>query len=122
MPARYLPLSERYGQFDFDKVSECLTPEMLAKEVLTPLEPGDAVFHDHWTIHATGPNEARTMRRGWSLHFTDAESRFGDFANNPHVPKRDIVQTQDGARFINGRIHGNFSCRLVCGQEFPGGI
>ena len=119
---RYLPLSEKYGQFDFDKVADGLTPELLSKEVLTPLSPGDAIFHDHWTIHATGPNEARTMRRGWSLHFTDSESRFGDFAHDPNRPEREMAQTPDGARFMNGKIHGNFKCRLVCGREFPGGI
>ena len=119
---RYVPLSEAYGQYDFDRVAEVVTPELLAKEVLTPLAPGDAVFHDHWTIHATGPNEARTMRRGWALHCTDAESRFGDFANNPNVSKREMVQTPDGARFMNGKIHGNYRCRLLCGEEFAGGI
>ena len=98
---RYVPLSEGYEQYDFDRVAEVLTPELLAKEVLTPLAPGDAVFHDHWTIHATGPNEVRTMRRGWALHCTDAESRFGDFASNPSTG-RELVQTSDGARFMNG--------------------
>lgn len=119
---RYIPLSAGYGQCDFDRVGEKITPEHLSQEVLTPLQPGDAVFHDHLTIHATGPNETRTMRRGWALHFTDAESRYGDFAYNPEVKKKEFIQTSDGTHFLNGGIHGNLKFRLVCGKEFEGGI
>lgn len=119
---RYIPLSENYGQFDFDKLADGITPDHLSREELTPLEPGDAVFHDHWTIHGTGPNEARTMRRGWSLHFTDAESRYADVANHPDRPKKILKQTPDGTHFMNGNILGNLKFQLVCGCEFPGGI
>ncbi len=119
---RYVPLSVGNGQYDFDRIGEKIGFEHLSKEVLIPLQPGDAVFHDHLTIHATGPNEERTMRRGWALHFTDAESRYGDYAHNPEVKKKAFTQTSDGTHFLNGGIHGNLKFRLVCGNEFAGGI
>ncbi len=119
---RYVPLTAGYGQFRFDKLGYRITEKHLEQEVRVTLQPGDAVFHDRWSIHATGPNETAQRRRGWALHYADAESVFGNFADHPNEPPLDFIQTDDRIHLRNGIVHGNLWWRLVAGREFPGCI
>ena len=94
----------------------------LAQEVLTPSQPGDAAFHDRMTVHGTGPNETAIRRRGWAMHYTQAESRWGDFRNDPEAQPYSAVQTPDGLRLRNGFITGNRDYLLVAGHDVTGGV
>lgn len=123
---RYIPLTAGYGRFtDFDVLAGVPggigVPE-LSQEVLVPLHPGDVAFHDRMTVHGTGPNETGTRRRGWAIHFTRAESRWGDFRNNPEATPYTAVQTPDGLHLRNGFITGNRHYILVAGEGSPGGV
>ena len=123
---RYIPLTAGYGRFpQFDVLAGIPggigVPE-LTQEVLVPLQPGDVAFHDRMTVHGTGPNETATRRRGWALHFTKAESRWGDFRNDPALTPYTAVQTDDGLHLRNGFITGNRDYLLVAGQESVGGV
>ena len=115
---RYVPLTAGYGQFRFDKLGNRITEKHLEQEVRVTLQPGDAVFHDRWTIHATGPNETAQRRRGWALHYADAESVFGNFADHPDEPPLDFIQTDDRIHLHNGIVRGNLWWRLVAGRAF----
>src|SRR5207237_680900 len=94
-------------------------PTELAHDVEVELDPGDAVVHDRWTIHATGPNHTERHRRGWALHYVDATSRFG---NDETYPEYEFTQTPDGLHWQNQVIYGNRHYQLVFGQELPGCI
>jgi len=122
---RYIPLTAGYGRFtQFDVLAGIpggIDVAALTQEVLVPLQPGDVAFHDRMTVHGTGPNETGTRRRGWALHFTKAESRWGDFRNDPEVIPYTAVQTPDGLHLRNGFITGNRDYILVAGQECAGG-
>ncbi|HEV2122520.1 MAG TPA: phytanoyl-CoA dioxygenase family protein [Chloroflexota bacterium] len=118
---RYIPLTAGYGRFpQFDVIAHGIGMRELEQEVLVPLHPGDAVFHDRMTVHGTGPNETGKSRRGWALHYTRAESTWGDFRFDPTAEPYTFVQTSDGLHLRNGRITGNRDYLLVSGQEFPG--
>ena len=118
---RFIPLTAGYGQFSFDELGESIGSEQLAKEVFVPMKPGDASFHDRWTIHATGPNETNKRRRGWALHYADAEAKFDDFSNDPNF-KRRYFQSPDGVHIEDGKIKGNRKWLLISGKRFPGCI
>lgn len=123
---RYIPLTAGYGRFtEFDVLAGIPggigVPE-LTQEVQVPLQPGDVAFHDRLTVHGTGPNETGTRRRGWALHFTRAESRWGDFRNDPATIPYSAVQTPDGLHLRNGFVTGNRQYMLVAGQEFAGSV
>ena len=120
---RYVPLTAGYGRFpQFDVIAHGIGVRELQQEVLVPMGPGDAVFHDRMTIHGTGPNETAGRRRGWALHFTRAESRWGDFRNDPELEPYLAEQTPDGLHLRNGFITGNRDYLLVAGQSFPEGV
>ena len=117
----YVPIAADYGQVRFDEgVAEELTAERLAHTVLVTLKPGDAAFHDRWTMHATGPNETGRHRRGWAMHFCDAESQFGNFANDDPRWAHTYYQSPDGVHFRDNTLWGNRHYLLVAGQEFAG--
>ena len=118
----YVPITADYGQVRFDEgVAEELTAAELRQTVLVTLKPGDAAFHDRWTMHSTGPNETGRHRRGWAMHYCDAASRYGDFANDPGFESHHY-QSPDGVHIRNGAVHGNRHYLLVAGQEFPGRV
>lgn len=120
---RYIPLTAGYGRFpQFDVLTPGIDVRELRQEVLVPLNAGDAAFHDRMTVHGTGPNETGTRRRGWAMHFTQAESRWGDFRNDPEAAPYTATQTPDGLHLRNGFITGNKDYILVAGQESPGGV
>ena len=111
---------------------------------------GDAVFHDRWTIHATAPNETRSKRRGWALHYADARSTWGDHGivgrdgsnivdhNDSRARARCRARNEEriassregrstytqwrGRNFIDGRLNGNRDDVLVCGHSHAGCI
>ena len=118
----YVPITADYGQVRFDEgVARELTAERLEQAVLVTLQPGDAAFHDRWTMHATAPNETGQHRRGWAMHYCDAESRYGDFGNDPgwqHAHYR----SPDGVHVRDNAVHGNRRWQLVAGQEFAGRV
>jgi phytanoyl-CoA hydroxylase len=114
---RYIPETLGYGQFRFDQLGEAITARELEAEVLVPLRPGDAVFHDRWTLHGTGPNDTPRGRRAWAVHYTSAKSRF---VYDPTFTATSYVQTPDGRHLRDEVIDGNRYYRLVCGREFPG--
>ncbi len=116
----YVPITADYGQVRFDEgVAAELTSAELEQAVLVTLKPGDAAFHDRWTMHSTGPNETGQHRRGWAMHYCDAASRYGDFANDPGW-LNEHYRSPDGVHIRNGAVHGNRHYLLVAGQEFPG--
>jgi hypothetical protein len=118
---RYVPLTAGYGRFpQFDVIAHGIGMPELSQEVLLPMQPGDAAFHDRMTVHGTGPNETASRRRGWALHYTRAESRWGDFRNDPECEPYLAEQTPDGLHLRNGFITGNRDFLLVSGQSFPG--
>ena len=120
---RHIPLTAGYGRFpQFDVIADGIGVPELEQEVLVPLQPGDVAFHDRMTVHGTGPNETGTRRRGWAMHFTKSESRWGDFRNDPEAAPYSAVQTEDGLHLRNGFITGNRDYMLVAGQESPGGV
>jgi hypothetical protein len=51
-----------------------------------------------------------------------AESRWGDFRNDPEAQPYTAVQTPDGLHLRNGFITGNRDYLLVSGQHVPGGV
>ena len=119
---RFIPLSTGYGQFRIDQLGDVIGEKELEQEVLAPLKPGDATFHDRWTVHGTGPNETPHRRRALAMHYADTESKFGDYANDPgfthtYYSSPDRVHVRDG-----GAVHGNRKYKLVSGREFPGCI
>ena len=120
-----MPMTEKYGQFRFDGVASAVRGESTDTSILehteiVTLEPGDAVFHDRWTLHGTAPNESPERRRGWSLHYADAESYYGDFENDPEGPPYTYFLTPDNLHFRDGVLHGNRDWFVVSGNGFPG--
>ena len=117
----YVPLTADYGQVRFDiGVAEELTADELAEAVLVTLRPGDAAFHDRWTMHSTGPNETGSHRRGWAMHYSDAGSRWGDFTNDDPRWTNAYYQSPDRVHLRDNKVHGNRHYLLVAGEEFPG--
>jgi len=73
---RVIPGSQDFGLIDWDHLPFVLTPGLLEREVSLPLRAGDATFHHSLTLHCSGPNTTPTRRRGWSLHYVSAETRY----------------------------------------------
>ena len=120
---RYIPLTAGYGRFpEFDVLARGIGVAELEQEALVPLQPGDVAFHDRLTVHGTGPNETGTRRRGWAVHFTRGESRWGDFRDDPSLAPYSAVQTADGMHLRNGFITGNRHYLLVAGERSPGAV
>ena len=73
---RVMPGSQNFGLIDWDHLPYVLSEDLLEKEVALPLEAGDVTFHHSLTLHCSGPNTTPTRRRGWSLHYVSAETRY----------------------------------------------
>jgi len=127
-PFHYITTEANYPQYAFDNLGEEAIGETeLSQEEIITLNPGDAVFHDRWTLHATGPNESTKRRRGWSIHYADASSKFGEFSGSSKDPQKGFMITPEGYHIRNdiiesGTIHGNRFWHLVSGREHEGCI
>ena len=122
-PFHYIPLSAGYGQFDFDDLGpDGRGVELLDQEEVVTLEPGDMAVHDRWTLHATGANLTGSSRRGWAVHYTDAEARFGEFARPVADATKWHVVTEAGHHVRYGRFSGNLTWPLVCGTQPANGV
>ena len=127
-PFHYIPLdagpaAAGYGRFDFDDLGpEGLSRELLDAAEIVTLQPGDMAVHDRWVLHATGPNESAEPRCGWALHYIDARARLGEFDRPRPDATRFAKVTAEGYHIRNGKLSGNRTWPLVCGQTVPGGI
>jgi len=121
-PFHYIPISAGYDQFKFDQLGDGITTKELAQEEVITMNPGDAAFHDRWAIHGTAPNESSKRRRGWALHYGQAESNFGEYSGEAEDPTVGYQVTPEGYHIRNGSLHGNRHWHLVSGREFPGCI
>ncbi|NKB65752.1 MAG: hypothetical protein GKR89_01705 [Candidatus Latescibacteria bacterium] len=73
---RFIPGSLEYGLIDWDHLPYMLSSEILQQEVAAPLKAGGATFHHSLTLHCSGPNTTAHRRRGWSLHYASAKTRY----------------------------------------------
>ena len=122
-PFHYIPLDAGYGRFDFDDLGpEGLSRELLDAAEIVTLQPGDMAVHDRWVLHGTGPNESAEPRCGWALHYIDARARLGEFDRPRPDATRFAKVTAEGYHIRNGKLSGNRTWPLVCGQTVPGGI
>lgn len=88
---RFVPGSHRLGPLGrFDLVGrehewdETLRPEdreLVSAPVTQPLQAGEATVHDGLTLHGAGPNLSDRPRRGWTIIFIPAETRW---TGGPH--------------------------------------
>lgn len=127
-PFHYITTEANYPQYAFDNLGEeAIGATELDQEEIITLNPGDAVFHDRWTLHATGPNESTKRRRGWSIHYSDSSSKFGEYSGSSKDPKKGFMITPEGYHIRNdiigsGAIHGNRFWHLISGREYEGCI
>lgn len=122
-PFHYIPITAGYGQSKFDELGETIAVKELEQEEVITLNPGDAAFHDRWTVHATGANESPKRRRGWALHYGDAEAKFGEYSGEATDPTVGFEITPEGYHVRDGNLSGrNRHWHLVSGREFPGCI
>ena len=107
---RVIPGSHRFGLIDWDHLPHILTEDLLEQEVALPLKAGDATFHHSLTLHCSGPNRTPTRRRGWSIHYVSADTRYiGSPEETDKVKELDILV---GPEPVNG-------WPLIRGREFP---
>ena len=88
---RFVPGSHRLGPLvRFDLVGrehawdEGLRPEdleLVSDPVVVPLAAGEATVHDGLTVHGAGENLSEQPRRGWTIIFIPAETRW---TGGPH--------------------------------------
>lgn len=91
---RFVPGSHRLGPLGrFDLVGrehewdETLRPEdreLVSEPVTQPLTAGEATVHDGLTLHGAGENLSDRPRRGWTMIFMPAETRWTG-GPHPHV-------------------------------------
>jgi ectoine hydroxylase-related dioxygenase (phytanoyl-CoA dioxygenase family) len=91
---RFVPGSHRLGPLGrFDLVGrdhdwdETLRPEdleLVSDPVTQPLAAGEATVHDGLTLHGAGENHSDRPRRGWTMIFMPAETRWTG-GPHPHV-------------------------------------
>ena len=107
---RVIPGSHRFGLIDWDHLPHILTEDLLEQEVALPLKAGDATFHHSLTLHCSGPNRKPTRRRGWSIHYVSADTRYiGSPEETDKVKELDVLV---GPEPVNG-------WPLIRGREFP---
>lgn len=107
---RVIPGSHNFGLIDWDHLPHVLTEDLLEQEVAVSLEAGDATFHHSLTLHCSGPNTTPTRRRGWSLHYVSADTRYiGTPEETERVKNLDCL---DGPEPIGG-------WPLIRGRAFP---
>ena len=107
---RVIPGSHRFGLIDWDHLPHILTEDLLEQEVALPLKAGDATFHHSLTLHCSGPNRKPTRRRGWSIHYVAADTRYiGTPAETEQIKE---IGCLVGPEPVNG-------WPLIRGREFP---
>ena len=74
--ARFILGSHDFDLVDWEHLLYTLTEGVLAREADVPLQAGDAIFHHSMTLHCSGPNTTPHRRRGWSLHYVLADTRY----------------------------------------------
>lgn len=72
---RFIPGIE-FGLVNWDHLPTLLTPDLLSREVAVPIRAGDATFHHSLALHCSGPNTTAQRRRGWSIHYASATTRY----------------------------------------------
>ena len=72
---RFIPGIE-FGLVNWDHLPTLLTPDLLSREVPVPIRAGDATFHHSLALHCSGPNTTAQRRRGWSIHYASATTRY----------------------------------------------
>lgn len=108
---RFIPGSHNFGLVNWDHLPYMLTEDVLDQEVAVPLTAGDATFHHSLALHCSGPNTTRYRRRGWSMHYVSADTRYiGTPEETEHIKQLDCLVGQEP---VNG-------WPLIRGQEFPG--
>lgn len=108
---RFIAGSHRFGLVNWDHLSYLLTEDVLAQEVAVPLHAGDATFHHSLTLHCSGPNTTPYRRRGWSIHYVSAETRYiGTPEETERIKQLDCLV---GPEPVNG-------WPLIRGREFRG--
>ena len=107
---RFSPGSHNFGLIDWEHLPYILTEDVLEKEVAVPLKAGDATFHHSLTLHCSGPNTTPYRRRGWSIHYVSAETRYiGTPKETEHIKNLGCLV---GPEPTNG-------WPLIRGREFP---
>lgn len=107
---RVIPGSHNFGLIDWGHLPHVLTEDLLEQEVSVSLEAGDATFHHSLTLHCSGPNTTATRRRGWSLHYVSAATRYiGTPEETERVKNLDCL---DGPEPMGG-------WPLIRGRAFP---
>ena len=72
---RFIPGID-FGLVNWDHLPTLLTPDLLSREVSVPIRAGDATFHHSLALHCSGPNTTAQRRRGWSIHYASATTRY----------------------------------------------
>ena len=108
---RFIPGSHKFGLVNWDHLPYMLTEDVLALEEPVPLAAGDATFHHSLALHCSGPNTTPHRRRGWSIHYVSAETRYiGTQEETEHIKQSGCLV---GPEPVNG-------WPLIRGREFPG--
>ena len=108
---RFIPGSHNFGLVNWDHLPYMLTEDVLAQEVAVPLTAGDATFHHSLALHCSGPNTTPYRRRGWSMHYVSADTRYiGTPEETERIKQLDCLVGQEP---VNG-------WPLIRGKEFPG--
>ena len=109
---RFIPGSHQFGLVGWDHLPYILTEDVLAMEVPVPLKAGDATFHHSLTLHCSGPNTTPFRRRGWSIHYVSADTRYiGSPEETEYI--KEFQDCLDGPEPMNG-------WPLIRGRSFPG--
>ncbi len=107
---RFIPASLEFGLVAWDHLPTLLTKDILDQEVAIPLKAGDATFHHSLTLHCSGPNTTPHRRRGWSIHYAAATTRYiGTPEETAHIKQ---IGCLEGPAPING-------WPLIRGREYP---
>lgn len=110
---RFVPGSHRLGplgRFDlvgtehaWDFVLRPEDRELVSEPVTVPLAAGEATVHDGLTLHGAGPNLTDRPRRGWTMIFIPADTRWTG-GPHPHadnnVEGMGLGDTFDDERFL----------------------
>ena len=108
---RFIPGSHNFGLVNWDHLPYMLTEDVLEQEVAVPVRAGGVTFHHSLTLHCSGPNTTPHRRRGWSVHYVSAATRYiGTPAETEHVKQMGVLV---GPEPTNG-------WPMIRGREFPG--
>ena len=107
---RFIPGSPAFGLVHWDHLPTLLTEDLLAQEVAVPLKAGDATFHHSLALHCSGPNTTPHRRRGWSIHYASANTRYIGTPKETEQVKN--IGCLEGPEPVNG-------WPLIRGREYP---